>query len=47
MTAAERHYVLQIRADLKFNKDPLGRANRKRNSEVAALHDHIQRISYS
>ena len=37
MTAAARHAVFQIRANLKVNKDPLGRASRKHNTEVEAL----------
>ena len=45
MTAAERHAVYQIRIDLKANKDPLGRASRKRNSEVAALQRTVQELS--
>ena len=42
MSAAERHAMFQIRADLKANKDPLGGASRKRNSEVAALQRSVQ-----
>ena len=45
MTATERHAVFQIRADLKANKDPLGRASRKRNSEVAALQHSVRELS--
>ena len=45
MTAAERHAMYQIRVDLKANKDPLGRASRKRNSEVAALQRTVQELS--
>ena len=45
MTAAERHAVFQIRANLKANKDPLGRSSRKRNSEVAALQRSVRDLS--
>ena len=45
MTAAERHSVYQIRVELKANKNPLGRASRKRNSEVAALQRTVQELS--
>ena len=45
MSAAERHDVFQIRADLKANKEPLGGASRKRNSEVAALQRSVQELS--
>ena len=45
MTAAERHAVYQIRVDLKANKDSLGIASRKRNSEVAALQRTVQELS--
>ena len=45
MTAAERHAVYQIRDNLKANKDPLGRASRKHNSEVAALQRTVQELS--
>ena len=37
MDATEQHYVFQIRADLRANKDPLDRNDRKYTSEVAAL----------
>ena len=45
MSAAERHDVFQIRADLKANKEPLGGASRKRNSEVAALQRSVRELS--
>ena len=45
MTSAERHAVYQIRVILKANKDPLGRASRKRNSEVESLHRTVQELS--
>ena len=45
MTAAERHAVYQIRADLNSNKDPLGKLGRKRTSEVAALQRTVEDIS--
>ena len=45
MSPAERHAVFQVRADLKANKDPLGGASRKRNSEVAALQRSVQDLS--
>ena len=43
MNSTERHAVFQIRADLRDNKDPLGRNDRKRTSEVAALDDNTYR----
>ena len=45
MSAAERHAVFQIRADLKANKDPLGGASRERNSEVVALQCSVREFS--
>ena len=45
MDATERHAVLQIRADHKAHKDPLGRNTRKRTSEVAALQRSVREIS--
>ena len=45
MDATERHAVLQIRADLRANKDSLGRNNRKRTSEVAALQRYVRELS--
>ena len=44
MSSAERHAVFQIRADLKANKDPLGGASRKSNSEVAALQSSVREL---
>ena len=37
MDATERHAVLQIRADLRANKDLLGRNDGKHTSDVSAL----------
>ena len=37
--------MYQIRVDLKANKDPLGIAIRKRNSEVAKLQRTVQELS--
>ena len=45
MNAAERHAVYQIRADLKSNKDPLGKSGRKRTSKVAALQRTVEELS--
>ena len=45
MNATERHAVFQIRADLKAHKDPLGGANMKRNSAVAALQRFVRELS--
>ena len=45
MTAAERHAVYQIRADLNANKDPLVKLVRKRTSEVAALQRTVEELS--
>ena len=45
MNTIERHAVFQIRADLRANKDPLGRNNRKRTSEVAALQRSVRELS--
>ena len=45
MDAIERHTVLQIRTDLRANKDPLGRNDRKRTSEVDALQRSVWDIS--
>ena len=45
MDATERHAVLHIRADLRANKDPLGRNNRKHTSEVAALQRPVRELS--
>ena len=45
MTAAERHDVYQIRADLKANKDPLVKLGSKRTSEVAALQCTVEELS--
>ena len=45
MTATKRHAVYHIRVDLKANKDPMGRASRKHNSEVAALQRTVQELS--
>ena len=45
MTAAERHAVYQIRADLNANKDPPGKLGRKRTSEVAALQRTVEELS--
>ena len=45
MDATERHAVFQIRADLRANKDPMGRNDRKRTSEVAALQRSVRELS--
>ena len=45
MDATEIHAVLQIRDDLRANKDPLGRNNRKRTYEVAALQRSMRELS--
>ena len=45
MDPTERHDVFQIRYDLRANKDPMGRNNRKRTSEVAALQRSVRDIS--
>ena len=45
MGTTECHDVFQIRADLRANKDPLGRNNRKRTSKVAALQRSVWELS--
>ena len=45
MDCTERHAVFQIRADLRANKDPLSRNDRKRTSEVAALQRSVRELS--
>ena len=45
MTAVERHAVYQIRAELKANKDPLGKVGRKHTSKVAALQRTVEELS--
>ena len=45
MNATKRHAMFQIRDDLKAHKDPLGGANRKRNSEVAAMQRSVRELS--
>ena len=45
MNAIECYAVFQIRADLRANKDPLGRNTRKHTSEVAALQRSVREIS--
>ena len=45
MNTTEYHAVLQIRADLKANKSPLGGINRKRTSEVADLQRSVRELS--
>ena len=45
MDATERHAVFQVRSYLRANKDPLGRNNRKRTSEVAALQSSVRELS--
>ena len=45
MDATEQHYVFQIRADLRSNKDPLDRNDRKHTSEVAALQSSVWELN--
>ena len=45
MDATERHAVFHIRADLRDNKYPFGRNNRKRASEVASLQRSVRELS--
>ena len=45
MEATERHYVFQIRADLRDNKDPMVRNDRKLTSEVTALQRYVRDLS--
>ena len=46
MDATELHTVFQIRTDLRANKDPFNRNNRKRTSEVAALQRSVWELIY-
>ena len=45
MNATERHAVFHIRADLRDNKYPFGRNNRKCASEVASLQRSVRELS--
>ena len=45
MDATERHAVFHIRDDLRAKKDPMGRNDRKRTYELAALQRSVRDLS--